>query len=590
LTYARKKIARIAARLASFMSILAAASALALPAAGVVWHVAPQRLANVATDRQFRTISEAARAVQPGDTVVIHSGVYRESVSIEKSGTSQKPIRFQAGPFAQVTISGADRVLNWRKEPGGSENIFSAECPAEFVAWGSQPAFPDDDYHRLIGRREQVHIDGQPLQQVLQREQMGRGTFYVDLTAKRFFVWARNNIKLGSDPDWSPDVEVSSRAMLWKCSGAFVRTSGLHFRYAANRAQETATAFTGRGDAVENCIFERMNAGGAAFGAPDQIARNCIFQDNGQLGFALNHAHNFRMSGCTVRRNNAKNFDRQWEAGGDKIVLCRGVVLEKCSFLDNHGSGVWFDIGNENCTVRNCFIAGNEDAGIFYEISFGLHAHDNVIVSNGLDAEPAAWGASAGIAISSSPGCVIERNLLIANKEGFNFREQLRTTPRIDAPAGAVEEPVWNHDEIVQRNVIAYNRDAQTWGWFTTSDEGNWPRAIQAPNTKTEFSLEKLKFSIHDNVYAIAEGEGVFRWGADWKHHEYFDGADALDRVRRELKLEQRSIFAPLIFVDLAARDFRVSANSPARKMKAYPRGEVPGVRLGTVAKIPPTD
>jgi hypothetical protein len=584
-----KEIDLKAVRLAFFMSILAAAGAYALPA-DAVWHVAPQSLVNIASDRQFRTISEAARAVQAGDTIVIHTGVYRESVSIEKSGTAEKPIRFEAAPFAEVTISGADRVLNWRKESGNSENIFSAECPAEFVGWSSQPAYPDDDYHRLIGRREQVHVDGQALQQVLQREQLSRGTFYVDLTAKRLFVWARNNIKLGSDPAWSPDVEASTRAVLWKCSSGYVQTSGLHFRYAANRAQEAATAFTGRGDVVEHCIFERMNAGGAAFGAPDQIVRRCIFQENGQLGFAAINAHNLRMSGCLIRNNNAKNFDRQWEAGGDKIVLCRGVVLEKCSFMGNHGNGVWFDIGNENCTVRNCFIADNEDAGIFYEISFGLHAHDNVIVGNGLEAEPAAWGASAGIAISSSPGCVIERNLLVANKEGFNFREQIRTTARIDAPSGAVEEPIWNHNEVVQRNVIAYNRDAQTWGWFTTSDERNWPSAIQAPNTKTDFSLEQLKLFLHDNVYAVVEGEGVFRWGADWKHHEYFDGLDALDRVRRELKLEERSILAPLVFVDLAARDFRVPRNSPARKMNAYPRGEVPGVRLGIVRRISPTD
>ena len=137
----RKEIDLKAVRLAVFMSILTVAGVHALPA-GAVWHVAPQPLANIASDRQFRTISEAARAVRAGDTVVVHSGVYRESVSIEKSGTAEKPIRFEAAPFAEVTISGADRILNWRKESGDSENIFSAECPAEFVAWSSQPAYP----------------------------------------------------------------------------------------------------------------------------------------------------------------------------------------------------------------------------------------------------------------------------------------------------------------------------------------------------------------------------------------------------------------------------------------------------------------
>jgi Right handed beta helix region len=584
------------------MSILATTGIHALPA-GTVWHVAPELLPNIASDRQFRVISEAARAAQAGDTVVIHSGVYRESVSIEKSGTAEKPIRFEAAPFAKVTISGADRVLDWRKESGNSDNIFSAECPAEFLAWSSQPAYPDDDYHRLIGRREQVHVDGETLQQVLQREQLSRGTFYIDPAAKRLFIWARNNVKPGSNETWSPDVEVSTRAVLWKCSGAYVQTHGLRFCYAANRAQETATVFGGRNDVLEECIFERMNAGGAVFGAPDQIVRRCIFQDNGQLGFAAIYAHNLQMSGCLVRNNNAKNFNRQWEAGGDKIVLSRGVVLEKCRFLDNHGSGVWFDIGNENCTVRNCFIADNEDAGLFYEISSGLHAHDNVIVGNGLEADAAAWGSSAGIAISSSPGCVIERNLLVGNKEGFNFREQVRTTAHIGAPPGAAEIPTWNHDEIVRHNLIAYNRDAQTWGWFTTSDERNWPAKTQKeyyagvvslptpdPNSPRDLSLEKLKLSLYENVYAVAEGEGLFRWGAPWKHHEYFDESDGLRRVQGRLNLEQRSVLAPIIFADLSARDFRILANSPARKLQAYPRGEVPGTRLGIVRKMQPAD
>ena len=138
------------------------------------------------------------------------------------------------------------------------------------------------------------------------------------------------------------------------------------------------------------------------------------------------------MTGCTVRNNNTKGFDRGWEAGGDKICLTRGAILENSIFVDNRGNGIWFDIGNEDCEVRNCLIANNEDAGIFYEISYGLHAHDNVIVGNGFAFTPGAWGATAGISLSSSPGCTIERNLILGNKEGFNFREQSRSTPRID--------------------------------------------------------------------------------------------------------------------------------------------------------------
>ena len=112
--------------------------------------------------------------------------------------------------------------------------------------------------------------------------------------------------------------------------------------------------------------------------------RRCVFADNGQQGFTASHAHRLRFDGCTVERNNVKNYPRGWEAGGDKLAFTHGAILENSRFLKNHGSGVWFDISNVDCTVRNCLIADNEDAGIFYEISYCLHAHDNVVVGNGL--------------------------------------------------------------------------------------------------------------------------------------------------------------------------------------------------------------
>ena len=151
-------------------------------------------------------------------------------------------------------------------------------------------------------------------------------------------------------------------------------------------------------------------------------------------------------------------------------------MLEKSQFLGNRGNGVWFDIGNEKCVVRNCLIADNEDAGIFYEISYSLHAHDNVIVGNGFNETPGAWGAASAISLSSSPDCIIERNLMVGNREGFNFREQNRKTPLIEDKN---ERWIWNHNQLIRNNVMALNRDAQVWGWFDINDDRPWPAVLQ---------------------------------------------------------------------------------------------------------------
>ena len=408
---------------------------------GKTWHVSKEVLVEIDQQQQMRSITQAAANVGPGDMVIIHSGKYRETAVIEKSGKSDYPITFQAAAGAGVIMTGADHISEWT-EVEGDGRIYSTTWQHKFITWNQNNTHPHDDYHRLIGRCEQVFINGYSLRQVLERDKLARGTFYVDLNGKRLYVWSSDNQDVSSR---KVTVEASTRDRILTVKGDYVTVKGIRFRYAANRAQHGAVEFSGNHLVVEDCTFEYTNASGAKFRGEDITVRRCTFQHNGQLGFGASRAHRLKMTGCTVRNNNIKGFDRGWEAGGNKICLAGGVVLENSTFIENRGDGIWFDIGNENCTVRNCLIADNEDAGIFYEISYGLHAHDNVIVGNGLADTSSAWGANAGISISSSPNCLIERNLLIGNKEGFSFREQNRSTPRID---GKKSVPIWNHDNI----------------------------------------------------------------------------------------------------------------------------------------------
>lgn len=75
----------------------------------------------------WKTIGRAAAAseLQPGDTVLVKSGVYREHVNIRVSGEPDKPITFAAAPDARVVIKGSEIVKGtWSKlkaEPGVQE-------------------------------------------------------------------------------------------------------------------------------------------------------------------------------------------------------------------------------------------------------------------------------------------------------------------------------------------------------------------------------------------------------------------------------------------------------------------------------------
>ncbi len=575
--------------------------ALSSVARAATYHVAPEPLSSVATEMQFRTIGEAAKKVVAGDVVLIHSGVYREGVTVEASGTATQPIRFEAASGANVVVTGADLLSDWRKEEDAGGNVFSTEWKYKFLGFSPTMAHPDDEEHRLIGRVEQVFVGGYLLRQVLSRDKVTRGTFFADTEGGQLYVQTANDT---ADLK-SARVEASTRGEFWNINGAWVQTRGIRFRYAANMAQHGMAYFRGAHDSVLDCTFEDANSSGASFVAPDIEVVRCIFQDNGQLGFGAAGAHRLHMVGCLTQNNNVKNFSRGWEAGGDKIVLSRDVVIEGSQFLRNRGTGIWFDIGNENAQIRNCLVADNEDAGIAYEISFGLHAHDNIFAGNGLADSPGSWGWNGGITVSSSPGCVIERNLFVGNKEGFQFREAGRTTPRIDGAAGAKEEWVWDHDETVQNNTFALNHDAGVWGWFDVADERQWPQALhqfhehERPSyvpeadfarayqaeldrgAPTGLGLEKLNIRFANNLYDGGDGGGIFHWGTSWRRHEYFDGADAMQKVRATLGFEQGGVVAPFAFGDYLTRDFRVPADSPALRLKAYPQGAVPGAQTG---------
>ena len=68
--------------------------------------------------KPFKTIQKAANIAQPGDTVFVRGGTYRETVRPSRSGTGSSPIAFKAYGSEKVTISGADVVSGWSKHSG----------------------------------------------------------------------------------------------------------------------------------------------------------------------------------------------------------------------------------------------------------------------------------------------------------------------------------------------------------------------------------------------------------------------------------------------------------------------------------------
>ncbi len=64
----------------------------------------------------LRTISAAANLAMPGDTVIVHAGIYREQIAPPRGGNSDSErIVYEAAPGESVEIKGSEIIKNWKK-------------------------------------------------------------------------------------------------------------------------------------------------------------------------------------------------------------------------------------------------------------------------------------------------------------------------------------------------------------------------------------------------------------------------------------------------------------------------------------------
>ncbi len=524
----------------------------------------------------WRTIQHGVDGLMPGDTLLIGPGTYRERIDVTHGGTINQPIIVAALPGARVILSGADRLEGgWSRAAGTDDDVYVHDWKYRFPIGGpTDLTHPGDKEHQLTGRAEQVIHGGRLLRQVLARRQVAPGTFFVDLDAGKLYVWLR-----GSDDPNHVEMEGSVRSNWLSAPSpvSYVHLRGITFRYAANHAQRGAfaigqspgrtSASVARGWVVEDCTFERTNGSGASLSGVGHVFRRCVFQDNGQLGFGTSRCDDTRMEQCGIYRNNSKGYSTGWEAGGLKVTMSRRFVFDGCRAVDNRGVGIWFDIGNEQTEVANCYIADNDEAGIFYEISYSLHAHDNLIVNNANNGESVGggWG-SGGITLSSSEDCIVDHNTLVGNRDGIAFREQGRTTPRIDAPEGAREVRILNKNHQIRDNIVAYSQAYNIAMWMDTNFFGPHPSGGDKNSPRFE-DPKTLNIRFANNLLWPLPGRPNYLYGAPWRAGSRQSATPA--DFTRASGIPDSSRVADPHFAGAQSGDFHVLPDSPAIAMRA---------------------
>nr|WP_248002360.1 DUF1565 domain-containing protein [Streptomyces sp. RPA4-2] len=78
----------------------------------------------------YLTINHAAQVAQPGDTVEVHAGLYRETVKPARGGTDeQHRITYTNAGDGAVSIKGSEEINSWTR---GSGNVWSVTLPNSY--------------------------------------------------------------------------------------------------------------------------------------------------------------------------------------------------------------------------------------------------------------------------------------------------------------------------------------------------------------------------------------------------------------------------------------------------------------------------
>jgi len=198
--------------LASALSIFFAAC----PAYAEVYHVSSNGLdENPGTEaRPFKTISAAAKVAEPGDTITVHEGVYRERINPPRGGGSEtKRIVYQAADGDEVVIKGSEIVKGWKKLQNDTwqvsipNSFFGEFNPFDDLIRGDWFIRQDRDHHTGA-----VYLNGHWLIEAAQHEDVMlpadiEALWFAAVDDKNTTIWAQFK---GVDPN-EEDAEINVR-------------------------------------------------------------------------------------------------------------------------------------------------------------------------------------------------------------------------------------------------------------------------------------------------------------------------------------------------------------------------------------------
>jgi len=472
-------------------------------------------------ERPFRTINRAAQVLQPGERVVVASGVYRERVCPARGGTGPgKMISYQAAPGAEVAIRGSRIVTEGWEPVIGMADVWKLRLPATYFGHGYNPfAIPNvtpEQFdgmrwaHRWRGHkpytlpRGLVFQDDRRLRQVGTKAALNKrtGTYFVAPDGPTLLVRCFD----GANPnDATMEVTVQQAVFAPLQIGlGFIHLKGFTIEHCGNPFPfpQIGALSTTRGHhwLIEENTVRQVNGTGIDVGRqywalPQptplpgwHIVRRNTVTDCGVCGIQGLNCADTLIEDNLVVGNAFHPVEQYFETGGIKTHRNDGTLIRRNRIFDTwHGSGIWMDFANVNsrCTQNIIVNSRNIHGAIFLEASRKPNIIDRNIV----------WDTKgAAIYEHDCWGQTICHNL-IGNATGPGLWLRGKVTDRkIDG------EPITNGDHTVVNNMVVNVAEPVRTSHKQASVAGNITDGVEA-----ELDRERLTLTWH----AVAATEGV---------------------------------------------------------------------------------
>jgi hypothetical protein len=378
--------------------------------------------------RPYLTIGKAAGVAQPGDTVTVHAGTYREWVKPARSGTSEpKRITYRAAAGEKVLIKGSERITSWTSEGGG---VWKAVLPNDFFGRYNPYALKLSGGWLHYGNwhcRGDVYLDGEALREQKTPEDVKKhkGSWQAAVDAKTTTILASFG---AADPNKQlAEINVRECVFFPDRSGLrYITVDGFDLMHSAENWQPPGLPIQkgmigprmGKHWIIRNCRITNARCVGIVLGhAPgvdydnidafgDHIIRNNVIRRCGEASIAgQKGATRCLIEGNLIEDTNYRAEFGGWETAAIKFhesvdTVIRGNLIRRVGHRSHGAFGIWIDWGNQGTRITGNIIYDTKTAGVFLEMNHGAILVDNNVL--------VGWGVK-----SNSEGSVFAHNLFV---------------------------------------------------------------------------------------------------------------------------------------------------------------------------------